>query len=113
MTHYTRLQDVVIWKMVTLEERLKAKHPETFWVKVQPEFRGGKEHFLLKSVTHTRNPNLTQLERMLVDGTITLDHLIKRQSTGRTAEKGPLFKIERGRIGELFLGEPKQYSLVT
>jgi MvaI/BcnI restriction endonuclease family len=106
-------QEIVIWKMLTLEERLKAKHPETFWVKVQSEFRSGKEYFLLKSVTHTRNPNLPQMERMLVDGTITLDHLIKRQASGRTAEKGPLFKIERGRIRELFLGEPKEYSLIS
>jgi hypothetical protein len=105
--------EVVVWKMTTLEDRLKEKHPETFWIKARAEFLKGKEYFHLKSVTHTRNPNITQMERLLADGTITLDHLIKRQASGKTSEKGPLFKIERGRIRELFLGQPKEHSFDT
>jgi hypothetical protein len=30
---------------------------------------------------------------------------------GRVSEKGPLFKIDRPRLGELFFGEPRHYSL--
>ena len=105
--------EVAIWKLTRLEERLSEKHRETFWVTAQVERIRGREYFRLQSVTHTRNPNLPQMERMLGDGTITLDHLIKRQPSGKTSEKGPLFKIEPKRIRELFLGEPKQYSLLS
>jgi hypothetical protein len=105
--------DVAIWPMTKLESRLSKKHPETFWIKARAEFIRGVEHFHLQTVTHTRNPNLPQLERMLADGTITVDHAIKRDLKGRIREKGPLFKIEPRRIRELFLGEPKQYSLIA
>jgi len=106
-------EDVAIWRLGRLEERLAEKHRETFWIKAHSEKRGDGEWFHLQSVTHTRNPNLPQFERMLVDGTVTMDHLIKRNPGGRTVEKGPLFKIVRARIGELFLGAPRVYSLAA
>ena len=71
----------------------------------------GREYFELISVIHTKNPNIPQLERMLRDGTVTMDHLIKRKPSGGAVEKGPLFKIQRSKIPELFLGEPHVYSL--
>ena len=40
-----------------------------------------------------------------------MDHLIKRKPSGGAAEKGPLFKIVRAKIQELFLGDPQEYSL--
>lgn len=73
--------------------------------------RGG-EWFQLESVTHTTRPSMDQFDRLLTDGTVTMDHLIKRKPSGGAAEKGPLFKIETPRLGELFLGEPRKYSLV-
>lgn len=107
----TPMEDVAVWQMNHLEQRLSEKHRETFWIKARAEKRADGEWFHLESVTHTRNPNLPQLERMLGDGTVTLDHLIKRTPTGRAQEKGPLFKIDRERIAELFLGAPRKYSL--
>jgi hypothetical protein len=56
---------------------------------------------------------LDQFGRLLMDGTVTMDHLIKRTSSGGAAEKGPSFKIETPRLGELFLGEPRKYSLLS
>lgn len=106
-------EHVAVWQLNHLEKRLAEKHRETFWIKARAEERADGEWFHLQSVTHTRNPNLPQLERMLGDGTVTLDHLIKRLPTGRAHEKGPLFKIERQRISELFLGAPQVYSLVA
>ncbi len=103
--------DVAIWPLSKLENYLVDKHRETFWIKARPESRGGHEYFHLESVTHTRNPNLPQLSRLLSDGTITMDHLIKRTATGGAAEKGPLFKIERKRIAELFYGAPTIHYL--
>ncbi|GAT34057.1 MvaI/BcnI restriction endonuclease family protein [Terrimicrobium sacchariphilum] len=102
---------VAIWKLSKLEQRLSEKHRETFWIKVKTEKVCGQEMFHLHSITHTRSPNIPQLERMLVDGTVTLDHLIKRVSPTRANEKGPLFKIVRAKIPELFLGKPRTYAL--
>ena len=106
-------EEVAIWEMGRLQNRLTEKHGETFWIKARAEKQGSDEWFHLQSVTHTRNPNLPQLERLLGDGTVTLDHLIKRRPSGGAHEKGPLFKIERDRIAELFLGVPKVYSLAA
>jgi len=103
---------VVIWELETLENRLIEKHKETFWVKAKSVERNGNEFFELVSITHTKNPNVPQFERLIRDKLISLDHLIKRKPTGGAAEKGPLFRIETFAIPQLFLGEPAMYKLV-
>ncbi len=105
--------NVAIWRMKHLENRLFEKHRETFWIKARSERVAGCEYFHLESVVHTRNPNLPQLERLLSDGTVTVDHLIKRKPSGGAQEKGPLFKIVKERIPELFMGIPNRYSLTA
>ncbi len=70
-------EEVAIGEMGRLQNRLTEKHGETFWIKARAEKQGSNEWFHLQSVTHTRNPNLPQLGRLLEDGTVTLDHLIK------------------------------------
>ena len=107
------VREVCIWRLDRLHEKLAEKHSETFWVKAKSIQRGGNEWFQLESVTHTTRPSLQQFDRLLTDGTVTMDHLIKRKASGRVTEKGPLFKIDRPRIGELFLGEPQKYSLLS
>ena len=102
-----------MWRLDHLENRLADKHHETFWIKARPEKRGNEEWFHLEKVTHTRNPNIPQFERLLANGTITMDHLVKRNVAGRVSEKGPLFKIIRPRIAELFLGKPRIYELAA
>jgi hypothetical protein len=106
------VQDVCIWQLDRLHNKLAEKHNETFWVKAKSIQRDGNEWFQLDSITHTTRPSLNQFDRLLTDGTVTMDHLIKRKA-GRITEKGPLFKIDRPRIGELFLGEPRNYSLLS
>ena len=45
-------------------------------------------------------------------GIITMDHLIKRKDmTGKTTEKGPLFKIKPQHL-ELLFPEPRYYNLI-
>ncbi len=105
------IENFAVWKLSTLESRLAAKHRETFWVHATSDFVHGREYFTLTSVTHTRDPNLPQFERLLSDGGVTMDHLSKRTLSGAVHEKGPLFRIARPRIQELFLGMPKHYSL--
>jgi len=103
---------VVIWEMETLENRLIEKHKETFWIKAKSIKRNGTEFFELASITHTKNPNIPQFERLVREKLISLDHLIKRKPTGGAAEKGPLFRIESFAIPQLFLGEPANYKLI-
>ena len=105
-------EQLMVWPLAKLEERLVAKHKETFWIKADST-RGaeGNESFLLKSVMHTRNPNIPQFTRLLADGSITVDHLIKRRPSGAVSEKGPLFKLRPNKIPELFLGTPQHYDL--
>ena len=102
--------DVAVWQIPHLERRLSEKHKQTFWIQARPFTQNGSEYFDLKAVIHTRTPNIPQFERMLEDGSITMDHLIKGES-GCVQEKGPLFKIQKDKIPELFLGEPRRYSL--
>jgi len=103
---------LMVWPLPKLEERLIHKHKETFWIKAQAvRDSSGREFFHLQSVTHTRNPNVPQFTRLLADGSITLDHMIKCTSSGGVNEKGPQFKIAPARLSELFLGKPKEYIL--
>jgi hypothetical protein len=103
---------VAIWPADILKKRLLEKHAETFWIGAESVEINGEEHFNLKSVTHTQKPLEGQLIPLIESGVITMDHLIKRvELTGRTSEKGPLFKIKKRDLKLLF-PEPRTYSLV-
>ena len=84
---------------------------ETFWIAADSISIGGLEHFQYKKVEHTKKPIVSQFDILIEQGIITLDHLIKRKSTGSVVEKGPLFKIKPNALGLLF--PPSQsYSLI-
>jgi hypothetical protein len=107
------LEKVCVWTLDGLHSRLRNKHSETFWIEAESESTDGGEYFHLKSVLHTSRPSSEQFDRLLADGTVTVDHLIKMVPSGdRGNEKGPLFKIWKDRMPELFLGRPSLYSLV-
>lgn len=101
--------EVARWSGDLLRSRLLQKHRETFWIKANVLMIDGVEHFNLVSVIHTHNPSLDQLMPLIKQGSITMDHLIKRQN-GRVSEKGPLFKIKPEFLGDLF-SEPVEYQL--
>lgn len=94
--------DFVVWGLESLHKRLLQKHNETFWIAADSIFDDGKEYFQYKKVEHTRKPIVTQFDILLEQGIITLDHLIKRTSSGGAAEKGPLFKIKPNALNLLF-----------
>lgn len=107
----TTVGDFVSWGLETLHKRLLEKHNETFWVATDTLIIDNKEHFIYKSVEHTKKPIVSQFDILLEQGIITLDHLIKRNSSGKVAEKGPLFKIKPDALNLLF--PPSQnYSLI-
>jgi len=105
------LEEVCVWELPRLHQRLQEKHNETFWIKADSIKTSSGEYFALKSVIHTSKPSSDQFDRLLENGTVSLDHLIKRKRSS-CVEKGPLFKIERPRLSELFLGAPRHYSLI-
>jgi hypothetical protein len=94
--------DFVVWGLETLHKRLLEKHNETFWVATDTLMIDNKEHFIYKSVEHTKKPILSQFDILLEQGIITLDHLIKRTVIGKVVEKGPLFKIKPNALNLLF-----------
>lgn len=103
--------DFVVWGLETLHNRLLEKHNETFWIAADSVTIEGKEHFQYKKVEHTKKPIVSQFDILLEQGIITLDHLIKRKTTGSVVEKGPIFKIKPNALDLLF--PPSQsYSLL-
>ena len=103
--------DFIAWNLETLHNRLLEKHNETFWIAADSIIIGNKEHFQFKKVEHTRKPIVTQFDILLEQGIITLDHLIKRNSTGKVIEKGPIFKIKPNAL-ELLFTPSQSYSLI-
>lgn len=103
--------NVASWLGQTLRNKLLEKHRETFWIKASTQTIGGDEYFTLKSIIHTKNPLASQFLLLMEQQIITMDHLIKRKDmTGKTTEKGPLFKIKPQSLSLLF-PEPTEYVL--
>jgi hypothetical protein len=94
--------DFVQWPLTLLHKRLIEKHNETFWIAATAHKEDGFEYLHYTRVEHTRKPILSQFDLLLEQGIITMDHLIKRNSSGKTVEKGPLFKIKPQSVGLLF-----------
>ena len=102
----------VLWLMEDLRRKLLEKHNETFWVEAKSKIDAGEEYFQFTKVTHTRKPIKTQFDLLLSQGYITVDHLIKRNKTGKVSEKGPLFKINPAAL-ELLFPPSKHYDLLV
>ena len=102
---------VAVWPSQLLQNRLKEKHAETFWVEAKNSIIDDIEYFQLISVTHTKSPTVSQLMPLIQSGVITMDHLIKKNAKGRVSEKGPLFKMNKRDLDLLF-PEPTIYSLI-
>jgi len=102
--------DFVEWALPVLHKRLLEKHNETFWITADTHKEDGVEYLHYTRAEHTRKPILSQFDLLLEQGLITMDHLIKRNSAGKTVEKGPLFKIKPHCVGLLF-PPSKSYEL--
>lgn len=96
------LQPALVWRLAVLQECLAKKHPETFWIHADETETPDGTAFQLRTVTHTAQPNLSNLALLLANGTIELDHLIKALPNGVATERGPLFKIWQADLPLLF-----------
>jgi len=107
-----RIGDFASWSLDDLRQRLLEKHNETFWVAAKSQDIKGAEYFQFTKILHTRKPIVSQFDILIEQGIITMDHLIKRSSSGRVSEKGPLFKIESSSL-EMLFPPSKTYDLLT
>ena len=96
------IKDFVVWQLDSLRNSLAKKHKETFWIAADTKTEDGKEYFHFKKAEHTKKPIITQLDILLHQGIITLDHLIKKLPSGGVKEKGPIFKLKPNALNLLF-----------
>jgi len=68
------------------------------------------EWFHFQRVTHTSAPSAAQFDQLLELGRITMDHQMKWLGT-RAHERGPSFKLQNGRLDDLFVAKPRYYNL--
>ena len=103
--------DFLIWELQVLKNALASKHKETFWIKAESKINDNVEHFLFKSVEHTRSPLLSQFGLLIDMGVITIDYNIKRLANGSVEDAGCNFKLKHNSLGLLF-PPSKIYSLL-
>lgn len=110
LQHYDdKVDDVAVWTLQKLHQRLGEKHRETFWIAVDNDFQDGKEYFRYRSIEHTRNPILSQFDVLLESAIITVDLLLCRPSGhGDTYS----FKIKKKGMPMLF-PESITYQILT
>ena len=81
---YKKLNDVSVWQLMDLHNRLLTKHRETFWIDVDTRIMSNREYFRVMSIDHTKNPIPSQFDILLEQGKITVDFLLSRDSGGDT-----------------------------
>lgn len=74
------IEDIAVWRLLKLHQRLLTKHHETFWIEVENIINDNKEYFRYKQIEHTRNPNIGQFDILLQQNFITIDLLLSRPS---------------------------------
>lgn len=93
------LEDIAVWRLMKLHQRLLTKHKETFWIEVENKIVDNKELFRYKEIEHTKNPNVGQFDTLLEQNIITVDLLLCRPSgNGDTYS----FKIKKKGMPLLF-----------
>jgi len=82
--NYDKIDDVSVWQLITLHNRLLEKHRETFWIDVDTRVFRNHEYFRVTTIDHTKNPIPSQFDILLEQGRITVDFLLCRESGGDT-----------------------------
>lgn len=108
----TTIGDFLVWEMDVLKKALKEKHKETFWITAESKKIDDNEHFLFKSVEHTKNPMSEQFGLLIEMGAITLDYPIKRLPNGSVEDNGCNFKLKSNCLNLLFPPSVK-YNLLN
>ena len=109
-------EEVVAWKIDELENSLREKHKNTFWVKAKTTKIRGSEHFHYVQVIATSTPLVSNFSQLVDLGSIQMDYTIseKTKSDGglKVRDHGYLWKIAPEDIGLLF-PPPKVIDLLA
>ena len=97
----TTTRHVTTWEMEKLRERLREKHPQTFWVGARCRGRGVAEEFHYVQVEHTKRPKVRNFDALLEGGVISVDYLMS-QKGNRVRDHGYLFKMHAADFDALF-----------
>jgi hypothetical protein len=94
---------VVVWQAADLQDDLRAKHRETFWVQAESRIASsGLEQFQFTKVTRTLSPLVGNLGPLINEGIITLDYTLSEKPGGKVRDHGYLFRIWPKDLGLLF-----------
>jgi len=103
---------VAVWEISNLQQDLKNKHKETFWVQAQSRLTpSGEEQFLFTKVVHTRAPLVSNLAPLIEAGVITLDYTLSDKPSGGVRDHGYLFRIWPKDLSLIF-PSVQEYELV-
>lgn len=94
--------------MKLLRDRLRTKHPETFWVGATSEIIDGVEYFRYVRVMHTKNPNVSLLAPLIEADKVTLDLAAHFDADGKWRDHGILFKMDKKNFPLLF-SDPEEF----
>jgi hypothetical protein len=106
-----RREDDVLWELNVLQESLRNKHRQTFWVKSKTRFTNGAEEFWYHQGVYTRGPNIDAFPLLLEAGDIFVDYTIKQNPNGSAKDQGYLFRMKKNNLDVLF-GIPRAFELV-
>lgn len=103
---FRKVNDVAVWRLIKLHERLLTKHRETFWIDAETKRDNGRELFRVTEILHTKNPIPSQFDVLLDQSQITVDFLLCRDSGGDTYS----FKI-KAKARPLLFPQSETYNL--
>ena len=104
-------KDLVCWSSEKLMQKLKDKD-KTIFLYGQKLKKDGQIYYHYKIAEFCINPNYLQFLNLIEFGSITMDHAISLEhASNRAREQGPLFKIARDSVSDLF-SEYKKFDLM-
>lgn len=106
-----RREDDVLWEISVLQDALRNKHRQTFWVKSKTRIDEGIEKFLYYEGEYTREPNVELMPLLLEAGDIFVDYTIKQNPNGSVKDQGYLFRMKKNNLTSLF-GEAKTFQFL-
>jgi hypothetical protein len=85
--NYRTKNNVVRWRLSDIQDKLKEKHHDTFWIEVHPKMENGREWFKFVKTEYTRNPVMSQLNALIEQRQITVDMSICRNVDPNTGKR--------------------------
>ncbi len=86
--------EVAQWPVIDLQEDLRSKHKETFWVQAESRIGpDGNEQFRYFRAVRTRQPLVSNIGPLINLGVITLDYTLSQKANGSVRDHGYLFRI--------------------